>query len=200
MVWAMDLPLERLESATARHVLLVLANYADQEGRHAFPSVSTIARQTGLTVRSIRQTIAGLIEGGIIRPGNQAIVAAHIDRADRRPVVYDLCITGVHVIHPAATGGISRPDGVNLEAGRGEPRSPNPPLPVSRSVAPAVARAVVDKVERQRQPQQPPEPSGRQPPAADVIAAFTPEKVAEPEVARRAMEEIAKSFGRKAQA
>ena len=62
MAWAMDVPPDVVESSTARHVLLVLANYADQEGRHAFPAVSTIARQTGLTVRSIRQTLASLLE------------------------------------------------------------------------------------------------------------------------------------------
>ena len=123
MAWAIEQQL--VTGATARHVLLVLANYADHEGRCAFPSAATLARNTGLTERGVRLKLAELQKLGAIRLGNQAIVAAHIDRADRRPVVYDLCITGVNVVHPAATGGISRQHGVNVAAARGEPRSPN---------------------------------------------------------------------------
>lgn len=193
MSWAMDVPLDVVESATARHILLILANYADQEGRHAFPSVSTIARQTGLTVRSIRQNLAGLLELGVIKPGNQAIVAAHIDRADRRPVVYDLCITGVNLVHPDGTGGISRPNGVNLATERGESRSPKPSFNHPRAVAHAGARAG-DKSPSQQQEQKPGEVSGRQPPAAEVIAKSKPSQVATKEAAAAHLAAIAKSL------
>lgn len=188
MAWAMDVPLDVVESSTARHVLLILANYADQEGRHAFPAVGTIARQTGLTVRSVRMTMAALQELGVIRQGNQAIVAAHIDRADRRPVVYDLCISGVNPVHPAGTGGISRPHGVNVTTARGEPPSPKPPFNHPRTSG--------DRSPERQRPE-PGEVSGRQPDAAQVIAAFKPHKLADPETEARARAEVAELLGRK---
>lgn len=185
MAWAMDLPQTEVESSTARHVLLVLANYADQEGRHAFPAVSTIARQTGLTVRSIRMTLASLLDLGVIKLGNQAIVAAHIDRADRRPVVYDLCITGVNAVHPAATGCISRPHGVNVATARGEPGSPKPSFNHQRAFG--------DRSPERQRPQ-PGEPDPRQPAAAEVIERHRAKNPATPEQAKARLEEIARAL------
>ena len=139
MAWAIEQ--QQVTGATARHVLLVLANYADHEGRCAFPSAATLARNTGLTERGVRMKLAELQKLGAIRLGNQAIVAAHIDRADRRPVVYDLCITGVNAVHPVKSGGTSRQHGVNLKAARGEQGSPKPSFTHQRAFARADARA-----------------------------------------------------------
>lgn len=189
MAWAMDVPLDCVESATARHVLLVLANYADVQGCHAFPSASTLARQTGLTVRGVRMQLATLLEVGAIKRGNQAIVAAHIEQADRRPVVYDLCITGVNAVHPVPAGGTSRPSGVNLTTQRGEQGSPKPPFIHPRTTAPAGARAGNKFPEGQ-------EPSGKQPPAAEVIAASKAKNPATPEQAAHHLQLIAKEFRR----
>jgi len=186
MAWAMRQ--QEVTAATARHVLLVLANYADHEGRNAFPAASTLAKATGLTERGIRLTLAKLQKLGAIKLGNQAIVAAHIDRADRRPVVYDLCITGVNVVHPVKTGGTSRQHGVNLEAARGEHRSPKPSFTHQRAFAHAGARAV-DKSTGKAE-----EPNGRQPPAAEVIARSRPEKPADPVLVQAHLDEIAKSL------
>lgn len=186
MAWAMRQ--ELVTAATARHVLLVLGNFADHEGRNAFPSASTLARVTGLTERGIRLTLARLQKLGAIRLGNQAIVAAHIDRADRRPVVYDLCITGVNAVHPVKTGGTSRQHGVNLDAERGEHRSPKPSFTHPRTRARAGARAG-DKSPGQQQ-----EPNGRQPPAAEVIAASAPRKPADPVLVQQHLDNIAKSL------
>lgn len=181
MTWAIEQQL--VTAATARHVLLVLANYADHEGRHAFPSAATIARNTGLTERGVRLTLAKLQKLGAITPGNQAIVAAHIDRADRRPVVYDLCITGVNAVHPVRTGGTSRRHGVNLDAARGEHRSPKPSLIHPRTDARAGARAGDKSPGRQQQQPKPGEPSGRQPDAKEVLARSAPDptKIASPQ-------------------
>lgn len=190
MAWAIEQQL--VKAATARHVLLVLANYADKEGRHAFPSAATLASDTGLTERGVRMKLAELQKLGAIRLGNQAIVAAHIDRADRRPVVYDLCITGVNAVHPAFTGGISRPHGVNVTAARGESGSPKPSFTHPRPGARAGARAG-DKSREQRRAE---EPSGRQPDAKEVLArsAADPAKVAGPEAVAAHLADIAKSL------
>jgi hypothetical protein len=90
MSWALAQTM--VTDASARHVLLCLANYADKDGRGAFPSVASLADDTGLAVRTVRYKLEQLQELGAIRPGNQAIAAAYIDRGDRRPVVYDLAM------------------------------------------------------------------------------------------------------------
>lgn len=90
MTWALEQRL--VTSATQRHVLLCLANYADKDGRAAFPSAGSLADDTGLSLRTVRTALEQLRELGVITLGNQAIAAAYIDRHDRRPVVYDLAM------------------------------------------------------------------------------------------------------------
>lgn len=188
MAWAIEQ--QQVTGATARHVLLVLANYADHEGRCAFPSAATLARNTGLTERGVRMKLAELQKLGAIRLGNQAIVAAHIDRADRRPVVYDLCITGVNPVHPAKTGGISKQHGVNVAAARGEGGSPKPAFNHPRTNAHAGARA------GDKSPGKSEEPSGRQPDAKEVLARSAPDptKLPTPEQARAHLANITKDL------
>ncbi|KAA0010071.1 hypothetical protein F0A17_19515 [Billgrantia pellis] len=74
----------------ARHVLIGLANHADEEGRYAFPSVELLSRYTGLKRRTVQEKLKLLREVGAIQRGNQRVAEAIIERADRRPVVYDL--------------------------------------------------------------------------------------------------------------
>lgn len=88
MVWAMKQ--QAVSDASARHVLVCLANYAGDEGRAAFPSVSTLSIDTGLSERTVRSKLDLLESCGAIVRGNQAIVAAYIERADKRPVCYDI--------------------------------------------------------------------------------------------------------------
>lgn len=120
MTWALDQ--QDVTDSISRHVLLCLANYADKDGKNAFPSASTLAQDTGLAVRTVRVRLAQLLEAGIIKKGNQMIVAAHIPAADRRPVCYDLVMSrgaphapvrgnGVHATTP--TGCTPRPNGVH---------------------------------------------------------------------------------------
>lgn len=142
MRWAMDLELETLASPTARYVLLILGNYAGEDGKHAFPAIQTIARKTGFKERTVQKALRQLEDLGIVRLGNQAIVAAHIDRPDKRPTVYDLALqscgsAGETAVEKggdrgeprsprAPAGRTSEQSGVNLTTERGEPRSPDP--------------------------------------------------------------------------
>lgn len=158
MAWALAQRL--VTDPSARHVLLCLANYADKDGKAAFPSATSLSDDTGLAVRTVRYKLEQLQEAGVIRPGNQAIAAAYIDRGDRRPVVYDLSMergaadaprpkrraTGAprnaeRGANDDATGCNSRPNGVQMTTERGAPVAPNPSLNHQGSVNEREARA-----------------------------------------------------------
>ena len=186
MTWAIEQQL--VTDAPTRHVLLCLANYADKVGMGAFPSAATLAKETGLSERTVRQRLEKLQAAGIIKRGNQAIAAAYIKREDRRPVVYDLCINGVHAVHPDSTGCSSRPNGVQLTAERGAGAAPKPSFTHQRAFATAGA-AAGDKSPGKSQ-----EPNGRQPDAAEVIAASRPSKPADPVLVQQHLDAIAKSL------
>lgn len=140
MAWALEQRL--VTEATARHVLLCLANYADKTGAAAFPSAGTLASDTGLSERSVRSKLDMLEAMGAIRRGNQAVAAAHIARGDRRPVVYDIVmergagdaprsevVNEVQDVHPVEpTGCSSRTNGVQLTSERGAPAAPDPSI------------------------------------------------------------------------
>ncbi|CAH0178787.1 hypothetical protein SRABI123_01384 [Pseudomonas sp. Bi123] len=132
MSWALSLPTESLKDSSARHVLLCLANYAGSNGAGAFPSASTLAQDTGLSERTVRYKLDDLEKVGLIQKGNQAIAAVHIDRHDRRPVVYDLQLS--RGANPAprsnrgandATGCSSQQNGVQPGTERGAAAAPN---------------------------------------------------------------------------
>jgi len=132
MSWALSLPVQTLKDSSARHVLLCLANYAGSNGSGAFPSATTLAQDTGLSERTVRYKLDVLEESGLIKKGNQAIAAVHIDRHDRRPVVYDLQL--MRGANPAprvergandATGCNSQQNGVQPETERGAESAPN---------------------------------------------------------------------------
>ncbi|WP_429539444.1 helix-turn-helix domain-containing protein [Pseudomonas fluorescens] len=132
MSWALSLPIQTLKDPSARHVLLCLANYAGSSGAGAFPSASTLADDTGLSIRTVRYKLDDLEECGLIKKGNQAIAAVHIDRHDRRPVVYDLQL--LRGANPAprpergandGTGCSSQQNGVQPETERGAVAAPN---------------------------------------------------------------------------
>jgi len=132
MSWALSLPVQTLKDSSARHVLLCLANYAGSNGAGAFPSATTLAQDTGLSERTVRYKLDALEESGLIKKGNQAIAAVHIDRHDRRPVVYDLQISRGANAAPRsergaddATGCNSQQNGVQPETERGAESAPN---------------------------------------------------------------------------
>lgn len=128
MSWAIEQQL--VKDPSGRHVLLALANYAGKNGEAAFPAVATLAEDTGLSERTVRAKLDALEELGVIVRGNQAIAAAHIARADRRPVCYDLCIHAERGAGFApredATGCSSRSDGVQMTQERGAGAAPDP--------------------------------------------------------------------------
>lgn len=77
-------------SSTQRHVLLVLANYVNDETRTAYPSVDRLARQTGLSARAVQLALRALEAQGIIGVSLKAAIgsgAREIPR-DRRPNLY----------------------------------------------------------------------------------------------------------------
>ena len=134
MSWAMSLDLEALSDPAARHVLMVLANYAGEDGKAAFPSRETIRQHTGLSIRTINYKLNLLKENGFIAEGNQAIAAAYISHADRRPTVYDLLLKRGATVAPRSTerGAIDDTTGCNLQHNgvqrttqRGAPVAPN---------------------------------------------------------------------------
>ena len=132
MSWALSLPIQSLKDPSARHVLLCLANYAGSNGAGAFPSASTLAQDTGLSERTVRYKLNDLEKSGLIQKGNQAIAAVHIDRHDRRPVVYDLQLLRGANSAPRtkrgaddATGCNSQQNGVQPTTERGAATAPN---------------------------------------------------------------------------
>ncbi|WP_256594386.1 helix-turn-helix domain-containing protein [Pseudomonas sp. RIT411] len=129
MSWAMQMPKSTLGDASARHVLLCLANYAGQDGRGAFPSAEQLAEDTGLSERTVRYKLDLLEEMGLITRGNQAIAAAYIGRKDRITNVYDLQLKRGAVAAPGeGTGCSSQQNGVQTTTERGAAVAPNTSL------------------------------------------------------------------------
>lgn len=153
MNWAMWQ--QRTADPVARQVLLVLANYANEDGKGAFCSVETIECISRLGERTIRRKLDDLQAGGLIYPGNPAVAAAYIDRADRRPQVFDLDVGPVPMRREAvlmlreekrgaaaavrSTGCRSDRNGVPESPARGAAPAPKPsithPLPVQPTTA-----------------------------------------------------------------
>lgn len=135
MSWALGLSTQVLKDSSARHVLLCLANYAGSNGGGAFPSATTLAQDTGLSERTVRYKLDDLETSGLIKKGNQAIAAVHIDRHDRRPVVYDLQLSRGAIPAPRSdrgaddvTGCNPQQNGVQPGTERGAAAAPNPSL------------------------------------------------------------------------
>jgi hypothetical protein len=136
--WALNrapIPREQRNASSLAIVLIGLANHADPDGRNAFPSVATLARYTRLSERSVQYALRELAALGLIRRSDQAIVAAHIKRADRRPRGWDLVIHSsiptpareVQAVHPAARNGVQvQRDGVQNTTSRGARSAPEP--------------------------------------------------------------------------
>ena len=62
LAWELDL------SSNRKFILLELADHADPDGRHVFPSQEFIARRTGYSVRQIRRILHELEGLGLIEP------------------------------------------------------------------------------------------------------------------------------------
>lgn len=88
MVWA--LKHAPVDDPIAHLVLIGLADHADPDGREARPSQKRLAEYVNVTDRTVRTKLRLLEESGLIVPGDYQTVA-HL-RADRRPLVWDLCM------------------------------------------------------------------------------------------------------------
>lgn len=89
--WAMDKGKAYELQPVTRFVLLTLSNYADKEGNDIYPSLGTLAADTGLSEATIRRHIKTLIRVGLLAYGDQSVVAANKKiRADQRPKCYRL--------------------------------------------------------------------------------------------------------------
>ena len=88
MTWAMqDAP---VDDAGPAHVLLILADHANDDGTGAFPAISTICWKTRMGERTVQRHLRTLEKDGLIRKGDQRLAELYIEREDRRPTVYDL--------------------------------------------------------------------------------------------------------------
>lgn len=110
-LWVLD----EAPTTDMRHfaVLVALADVADDGGRGCWPAVRTLARRARCSERTVQRILREMEDAGLIRRGNQ-ILAEGI-RADRRPVVYDLCM-------PSRGDNLSprSPHGVTDGASRGD--------------------------------------------------------------------------------
>jgi predicted transcriptional regulator len=76
---------------TARHVLLVLAGYAGQDGRGAHPTAARLAQDTGLHERTVRAKLVALEAENIIRRDRE--LAAYLERRGvPKAICYDLML------------------------------------------------------------------------------------------------------------
>lgn len=88
--------------ASARLILVYLADRADDEGRDAFPSVATLVEQSCLSRSTVKRILHRLEDAGLISRGDQLKVAHY--RVDHRPVVWDLHLE-LHVDNSHGSGG-----------------------------------------------------------------------------------------------
>lgn len=141
MVWALKHAAVPANDPVAHLVLIAYADHAKDDGTAAWPSVATVARYARCTPRTVYTKRRLLVEHGLMRPGDQQLVA-HLP-PNRRPIVYDLvidpaaadCVTttdtdedeaagqaGVKMLHPQ-TGDIAARDAVKRSSGM-KPASP----------------------------------------------------------------------------
>jgi hypothetical protein len=110
VAWAIEQ--QDVTEPVTRLVLICLANYAGSDGNAAYPSLLRLARDSGLSERAIRIHLRKLEAAALIRRGNQAFAAAQIERADRRPTVYNLVISrGASDAPRPSTGGTGERNG-----------------------------------------------------------------------------------------
>lgn len=139
MAWAIEQ--QEIKDPMSRLVLLCVANYADATGRNSFPAVSRLARDTGLCERAVQYQLRKLTKAVLLQRGNQAVVAAHVSRGDRRPVCYDLIMRGAQDAPRSVTGCTESPHGVHLETSRGAPHAPDPSLKSEENLKRVITRA-----------------------------------------------------------
>ncbi len=84
-----------VESAQEHIILIALADRAHSDGTAAWPSQAEIAQRARCSTRTVRRYLKALEERGVIRRGDQSLVA-HLS-ADSRPIVWDLNLAAAPV-------------------------------------------------------------------------------------------------------
>jgi hypothetical protein len=163
MVWALehapDVP------AQALGVLMGLANHADERGRGAYAGQELLAEYARKSDRQTRTDLARLEDAGLIRRGDQGLVA-HL-RADKRPVVWDLAMERVkgksdrksvsgRKETSARKAAPKNNEGAGKRAGQGTAGGSTPP---GGSQAPAGSTASSDRKRASDKPVTEPKPS-----------------------------------------
>lgn len=103
MVWVLR---NSPTSGTAKVLLLGIANHADDEGRNAWPSVTTLALYANLEPRGVKKALRRLEAEGHLRIEPQAGGSADM-RSDRRPNRYSVIMNGVSSRTPRQVDGVS---------------------------------------------------------------------------------------------
>jgi DNA-binding transcriptional ArsR family regulator len=82
IAWRHELVNDERLKQREQHIALVLSVYWDGDGRKAHPSVARLVRQTGMSERTVRYTLAGIRDLGIVeavvKPGRTTIYHAVI--------------------------------------------------------------------------------------------------------------------------
>ena len=109
----------------SRLVLLVLADYADEDGGSCWPSVKTIARETLLSERQVQYCLRSLEKMGEIS----------IEKGGgRRSNRYRVLMAGVQNLHPPSNG-----RGATHFTPGVQPIAPDPPIDPPKEQLPAAA-------------------------------------------------------------
>lgn len=115
--------------SSAAMTLMGLANHADHEGCGAYPAQKTLGRYARKDERQVRRDLAALEALGLIRKGDQRLVA-HFP-ADRRPAVWDLSLELRAAPEESGdgplTGGRTRPPGRTRPVVQDPPDADVPP-------------------------------------------------------------------------
>ena len=133
-------------------VLIALAERAHTDGTCAWPSIKWLAERMQRSERTVQRSLARLQKAGVIRPGDQSNIPPGIP-ANRRPVVYDLAMSGVTASDtPKVEVGVT-PDALGV--------TPH----VAVGVTPGVVQTVLSSLreETKGEPREEPQPKPKRP-------------------------------------
>jgi DNA-binding transcriptional MocR family regulator len=122
MVAVDDLPYDTCKPLAYR-VLVKLANVAAADGTRAWRFNPEVAKELGVSVRSIERAYAELRDAHLIRKGDQRAVSHW--RGDRRPTVYDINMHPLDSLVP-----LDEDDPTQLSTGFYDPTD-DPTVPVA---------------------------------------------------------------------
>ena len=113
LVWDLDIP------QNEKFVLLAYADHADHDGGNMFPAVSTVARKTGYSERSIQRTTRTLVEKGYLVASGKGPKGTNKWKFGRGDILSGVTKETEGVT--SETGGVTnKSEGVTSETGRGD--------------------------------------------------------------------------------